>query len=385
VAEAEVISVSEKRFVERLAMTKRVHKIVCAVYLYETLVLAGFWAFGYCQFWVVAAFGFIAAATNGSVFIGQRTRWIKRFTEPSLFFFQQLSAHGLGLFLMLAAPQIAIQPFAVWMGTVAFGFLAPKRTELYVSFGAILVFIAVGLVVVGPRLEIPTRDLPGQMLTLAVVCGAFGRGVIVARFVESLRKRVKERNEALRTALSRIEILAQHDELTGLPNRRALMQWLTDQLRQSDRNDQPLTVAVIDLDHFKRVNDRYGHAIGDLVLQRFSECGLAAIRTSDRLGRVGGEEFLVGLFGTPLEEAEEPLQRIRAKVASLDWSDIDRRLNVTVTIGAACYRCGETIEELIQRADAALYRGKRGGRDCVVLADRPSQFDLQLAGAPLAV
>jgi diguanylate cyclase len=366
-------------------MTKRVHKIVCAVYLYETVVLAGFYFFNYCQFWVVAAFALIAGTTNGGVFIAQRTRWIRRLTEPSLFMVQQFSAYGLGLFLMLAAPQIAIQSFGIWMGTVSFGFLAPKRSQLYISFGAILVFISIGLVAVGPHLEIPAHDLPGQMLTLAVLVSAFARGIIVARFVESLRQRVKERNEALRAALSRIEILAQHDELTGLPNRRALMQWLTDQLRQSDRNDQPLTVAIIDLDHFKRVNDRYGHTIGDLVLQRFSECGLAAIRTSDRLGRLGGEEFLVGLFGTSLEEAEEPLQRIRAKIASLDLSDIDRRLSVTVTIGAASYRRGEMIEDLIQRADAALYRGKRSGRNCVVLADRPSQFDLQLADAPLAV
>jgi predicted signal transduction protein with EAL and GGDEF domain len=121
---------------------------------------------------------------------------------------------------------------------------------------------------------------------------------------------------------------------------------------------------------------------GDLVLEMFSKCGLAAIRATDRLGRYGGEEFLVVLVATLLSEAEEPLERIRTRVAACDWSRIDRGLKVTVTIGAAAYRRGETATDLMARADLALYRGKQGGRNCVILENRPCAIDLPTMQRP---
>jgi diguanylate cyclase (GGDEF)-like protein len=126
---------------------------------------------------------------------------------------------------------------------------------------------------------------------------------------------------------------------------------------------------LLNIDHFKRINDDFGHMAGDQVLEIFSRHGLAAIRATDRIGRYGGEEFLIGLVATSLDAALDPLERIRAEVAACDWSGIDRRLQVTVTIGVAAYRRGDSVKDLIMRADLALYRGKENGRDRIVFED----------------
>jgi diguanylate cyclase len=130
-------------------------------------------------------------------------------------------------------------------------------------------------------------------------------------------------------------------------------------------------VAFLDLDHFKRINDTYGHLAGDRTLQLFAKRALEAVRVTDRLGRYGGEEFLVILVGTPLRDANKTLERIRECIACSDWSVIDPTLRVTITIGATEFMAGETVEELISRADLALYLGKEAGRDRVVLDTAP--------------
>jgi diguanylate cyclase (GGDEF)-like protein len=360
----------------RFRRIRRVHLAIVASYLYELAVLAGFHAAGYVRAELVAGLAVCIVAVNGSVFLAHSSGWSLRFADPSMFLYQQFCSILIALALAFVAPQIAIQPFGTWIGTSFFGFMAPRRGLLYVTLGASLAAMAVALAVAGSHFAMPTSTPAGQALTWAVMLGALGRGIGVANFIAGLRRRLGEQNDALRSALARIEDLAQRDELTGLPNRRAIMQWLSEQMAQCDRSGLPLTVALLDVDHFKPINDAFGHLAGDLVLEMFSKCGLAAIRATDRLGRYGGEEFLVVLVATSLPAAGEPLERIRATVAAHGWSRIDPRLRVTVTIGAAAYRRGETIKDLIGRADLALYRGKQAGRDRVVLENALRADDL---------
>jgi len=128
-----------------------------------------------------------------------------------------------------------------------------------------------------------------------------------------------------------------------------------------------MSIAILDIDHFKKINDVYGHLAGDRALQLFTERAAGTIRTTDKLGRYGGEEFLLVLVATGLRDAGDALTRIRARIAGWDWSAIDPSLRVTITIGATEYVKGDSVEDLIRRADAALYLGKASGRDRVVL------------------
>jgi diguanylate cyclase len=353
----------------RIRRAKTVHLAISATYGYECLLLAGFWAAGYIGLWIVLLFTACGAGFNGAVFVIYRYGWNLRLRDPSLFLAQQSLAIILAFGLALAAPQIAIQPFGTWIAISFFGFMAPTRRYVYITWGASLVAATIALAIGGSRIAMPTSTLAGQGLTGAVVLGVLARGIGVTDFVAGLRRRLKEKNEALRAALARIEILAQQDELTGLANRRSVLQWLGEQLSLCERSGHPLTIALLDLDHFKSINDDFGHPAGDRVLEIFSRHALAAIRATDRFGRYGGEEFLVVLVATSLQAARDPLERIRSEIAACDWSGINRNLRVTVTIGAAAYRRGDTVKDLIARADLALYRGKEGGRNRVVLED----------------
>ena len=177
----------------------------------------------------------------------------------------------------------------------------------------------------GDQLEMPTRTLAGQALTGGVVLGLLARCIYFAVFVRRLQSRLSEKNRALRNAMERIEFLANRDDLTGLPNRRAVTNWLDEQISASARSKLPLSIALIDLDHFKKINDAYGHHAGDRTLQIFGAIALSALRETDRIGRYGGEEFLVFFPGTSLDGAKAPLERIRDMVADFTWAGIDAR------------------------------------------------------------
>jgi diguanylate cyclase (GGDEF)-like protein len=365
-----------RKYDARIGRIRRVHLAVVAAYLYEFVVLTGFYVAGYVELALVVCYAVCIVTINTSVFVILRSGWNSRAADPSLFLLQQFCSIAIALALALAAPQIAIQPFGTWIATSFFGFMAPRRGLLNITLGASVAAMATALAIGGSHFGMPTSTLAGRVLTWAVLLGVLARGIGVANFIAGLRRRLREQNDALRSALARIEDLAQRDELTGLANRRSILQWLGDQAAQCDRSGLPLTVALLDIDHFKRINDEFGHLVGDLVLEMFSKCGLAMVRATDRFGRYGGEEFLVVLVATPLQAAREPLERIRAGIASCDWSGVDRPLKVTVTIGAAAYRRGETLKDLMERADLALYRGKQGGRNRVILEDQPYDGDL---------
>ena len=132
------------------------------------------------------------------------------------------------------------------------------------------------------------------------------------------------------------------------------------------RTAQPFAVALFDVDLFKRVNDEHGHLVGDEVLRRFSDAATGAIRAVDRLGRFGGEEFLVLMPATDSAVAAvAAADRIRGALNLVDWSSLHCGLGVTVSAGVTVARAGDTVEALIGRADVALYTAKREGRDCV--------------------
>ncbi len=157
---------------------------------------------------------------------------------------------------------------------------------------------------------------------------------------------------------------ARTDGLTGLANRRALDQELTRAVKQSNHRRTPLSLLLIDVDHFKRFNDYHGHQVGDLVLQRVSELLELSVRELDFVARFGGEEFAVILPGTDRNQAITVAERIRMRIADDDLVHEGTQLCVTVSIGLAQATPDEPKAELVKRTDESMYAAKNGGRNC---------------------
>jgi diguanylate cyclase (GGDEF)-like protein len=171
---------------------------------------------------------------------------------------------------------------------------------------------------------------------------------------------------AIRRHRRQLALLANQDSLTGLPNRRHTYELGTVAIEKSASAHAPLTVAVIDLDHFKSINDRCGHAAGDKVLKDFAIVCRQSIRDSDVLGRWGGEEFLLVMPGTTLDIALIALERLRSLAFGIELPATGAGLRVGLSAGLATYDADvKTLDELIARADAALYKAKHEGRDLV--------------------
>jgi len=181
-------------------------------------------------------------------------------------------------------------------------------------------------------------------------------------------RRLVELNDELIEAQLRLEVQAHTDALTGLPNRRAIVETLEEELQRSEREGTRLAVGMLDIDHFKRVNDECGHASGDAVLCELARRMESALRPYDSVGRFGGEEFLVVAPGASGPGLGELLERLRRAASRASFTVDARDLVVTVSLGGAVY-AGESMDALIARADDALYEAKARGRDQVVLAE----------------
>ena len=186
-----------------------------------------------------------------------------------------------------------------------------------------------------------------------------------------LAGRVRQLHSALYKAglkIKNIEESARRDPLLGCYNRRFMVAALEEQKRLADVNGTPLCLAVIDLDHFKRINDEVGHLAGDEVLRSFAGVARQNVRQFDVFGRYGGEEFLLILPHTPLAAAFNTVERIRDKVEKHQWS-ADLKAPVTVSIGLTQYSGAESVLDLFSRTDTAMYLAKRGGRNQVVVQE----------------
>ncbi|MBL8521299.1 MAG: GGDEF domain-containing protein [Betaproteobacteria bacterium] len=158
--------------------------------------------------------------------------------------------------------------------------------------------------------------------------------------------------------------LALRDDLTGLPNRRSIIEFARGQYHQALTHQQKLVIALIDIDHFKPINDEHGHAVGDKVLTAFATLCQQQLRSNDRLGRYGGEEFMLVMPGSDIAQAPQVFTRLRLAMRQLDVEGWSASHQLTFSMGAADLNTpGEDLDAIIKRADEALYRAKQGGRD----------------------
>jgi diguanylate cyclase (GGDEF)-like protein len=174
--------------------------------------------------------------------------------------------------------------------------------------------------------------------------------------------------EMQRIRAEELDEQANTDPLTRLPNRRALDRQLPEMMSNALAQSEPLCAVMIDMDHFKDVNDLHGHAAGDRVLARMAVILGASTRSTDLAVRVGGEEFLLVLGNTDLDQAVQICERLLGEVREHPWADVTGGLSCTASVGVALLRSGESVSRWLGRADAALYGAKAGGRDRVQLA-----------------
>ncbi len=181
-------------------------------------------------------------------------------------------------------------------------------------------------------------------------------------------RRIIELQEQLIAAHEQLRVEATHDPLTGLWNRGGILETLHRELARAERGERPMSVTMADVDHFKKINDAYGHLAGDAVLREVGRRMLTAVRPYDAVGRYGGEEFLVISPGCNSAGALNQGERLRAQVNATPIDILEGSLAVTLSLGVAGEVEGRAPEEILRAADAALYQAKQAGRDRVVMA-----------------
>jgi two-component system cell cycle response regulator len=186
-----------------------------------------------------------------------------------------------------------------------------------------------------------------------------------------LEQHVRQRTLELMDANSRLELLATTDPLTGIGNRRRMTEQINTELERARRFHHPLTLLMVDIDHFKQVNDKYGHEAGDRAIVAVSKALSSGVRSIDMASRFGGEEFVLLMPETDVDVAGYAAERLRADVAALNIiGDDGQRIALTISIGVAKADpdglAPDTMSSLLIRADKALYRAKHEGRNRVV-------------------
>jgi len=225
-------------------------------------------------------------------------------------------------------------------------------------FGAVMATMAVlKPEVYEPRVEVMhCFVLSAMLMVVSMLAGQLSR----------LRRRLRAQKAELAEALQRIQNLATHDELTGLFNRRHMLDLLKLEHQRSMRSGHPFCIVMLDIDHFKRINDTHGHPTGDAVLRAFADEVAGMIRASDTIARWGGEEFLLLMTETRGSLAKPGIERLRERIAAMRPQGLDLSLSVTVSAGLTEHRAGEPVSETISRADQAVYLAKSQGRNRVV-------------------
>ncbi|MDQ1307849.1 MAG: two-component system, cell cycle response regulator [Actinomycetota bacterium] len=230
-------------------------------------------------------------------------------------------------------------------GAAAVGALSSSRTAVFLEWVLVMpyMYATVFNLWLGILLTLTLSDRVQHQLALA-------------------RDRAESARQQLAQANRELEVLSVTDKLTALFNRVKLDRVLTAELARAHRYGSALSVVMLDIDHFKVVNDPFGHNIGDDVLVDIADTLRVSVRNSDTVGRWGGEEFLVILPSTDLDQAGAVAEKVRGRVADLKLPTVGQ---VTVSLGVAEYQAGDTEQQLVARADIALYAAKEGGRNRV--------------------
>jgi diguanylate cyclase (GGDEF)-like protein len=289
----------------------------------------------------------------------------RRFKDPSLTLYQMSWATLYEMTVIFFAPPVRMMLLMYYLVVVVFGAFRLRLAQfLFISS---LALASYGLVIFGwAYFQVTVQDLRLEVIQWVVFGLAMGIISMLGADLSNLRTTANRQNQQLAHALGKIEKLAITDELTGVWNRRQIMRILQGQKALVDRGGYRFAVCFLDLDHFKRVNDRYGHHVGDLVLRTVASQAKGALREIDYFARFGGEEFLAVLANTSLPASLPAAERLRRAVEEIDFEGIADGLHTTVSIGVTDCRFKEPLDIVLNRADQALYEAKRAGRNRII-------------------
>ncbi|WP_376690397.1 GGDEF domain-containing protein [Wenzhouxiangella sp. EGI_FJ10409] len=309
--------------------------------------------------------------------VALRSGWSQRWRDPSMTLAHILVAIMVGLWIISKAGEARTILLMLFIMAAFFGAFELRHRQ----------FMLVALVAVAGYTIITVRDLitgdidSSSQVVILELLGFAALMVWLAWFgshIAEMRRKLGRRNRELRELSERLRHLAEHDELTGLPNRRRLISRLEAVTEASRSSGASFCVAVLDLDHFKIVNDEHGHQAGDEVLTQLAQRATHLLRGADALlrvddtvadiGRFGGEEFLLILPDTELSGAGLAAERLRREIGDTPFSTSAGPITCTASIGVAEYQPGEAVHRTISRADEALYAAKSAGRNRVKTA-----------------
>lgn len=327
-------------------------------------VVAGTLAPGVLALFVVGA-ALICALTYAVYASG----WNLRFRDPSVIWPQVAAGVGLHLAVVALAPQAAFPLLANLFTVFAFGFIWLSLRASIAMWMASMAATGVVLWAVHEGAGVAVSTAFETTITWLCFSAVLARFMMLSVFANQMRAKLAAGRRKLAASLEQIRELVHMDELTRSYNRRSLMERLEQERSRAERTGAPFSVALMDLDHFKAVNDRHGHAAGDEVLRAYAARVQQAMRETDIFGRYGGEEFLLILTATSPAAARIALERIAAHLATCDWARIAPGLSVTQSTGIAGFHGGESITQLVGRADAALYDAKRAGRNRIIVKE----------------
>lgn len=296
-----------------------------------------------------------------------------RFRDPSLTLIQILVGLTWTLFLIAVSREIRGLMLTVYMITLLFGIFAlDKRQFLFAGLFAYAGYVALILYERVTQLNFFTSGY--YLISVIMLGGLLLWTSMFGSYVSNLRHKLRVRNDKLESVLQQMQDLADHDDLTGLLNRRVITGDLQKLKARADRTGEIFSICIIDLDKFKDVNDQYGHLAGDRVLVEFAKMVIAELRGMDvvarnhpEFGRYGGEEFILLLPRTDAAGAHRCMERLRERQESLR-DEVSGVPPCTLSGGIAEYIPGENMEALLRRADRALYSAKHAGRNRVELA-----------------
>ena len=343
--------------------------MVLSFYVIDSVLLAAYAAHGSIAALVPVLYGVVGCALTGSFAVMVRMGLHRRVSGALFTTVQLLSACSLMLITAAAVPQIGtllLLTLVVALATAALQL--PLKHVLIVS--ALMAALSMAILLVrGERFGMPLNDSWLRLLASLWFAVVLVKIVAINLIGAGMRKALSASNARLALALDQVRELSERDELTGLPNRRSILVQVTEEKALFARGGPAFAVAFLDIDHFKRVNDRFGHATGDEVLRAFAKIVTGRLRSTDHIARFGGEEFLLLLRNTPdAHSAGLAAERFRCAVNEYPWSDLAADLGVTCSIGLTVSRAEDSVADMLARADAALYRAKSDGRNGVCAA-----------------
>jgi len=328
-----------------------------------------------------ALFTAIAIFGNLVFYVLFRTGLNRYWPDPSLTLPQMLVATFWVMLIMTLAPKVRGTLLLLYVVVFLFGVFRLRRRE-YLWLTS-LVLVSYGLVVLRDAYRQESAEpLPLEALHYVVLAVTLIWLAFFGSYVGRLRETVSRRNAELAQALRQNRELAIHDDLTGAYNRRHIIEVLQQEQQRAVRTGRGFCICLMDLDHFKDINDRFGHLSGDDVLKQFATRVSGEIRVLDRVGRegaaeageegtfgrYGGEEFLLVMPETAMEGALACAERIRKRIDETEFRTEGGSLRMTVSCGLTSYRNGEDMRAMLARADRALYLAKESGRNRVEAA-----------------